>query len=80
MPDYLNLCRYDIELFANLFADSGKLRTTRADFFRLVYIVDDIYPGQIRGQGLTPGFLARVFGNSKWGFFLFFFKRFGFIK
>src|SRR5208283_3106168 len=80
VPDYLNLGRNDIELFANLFTDPGKFRAASADLFRLIYIVDDIYAGQIRGKMLTLRSLARVFGNSKRCFFLFFFNGFGFIE
>ena len=80
VPDYLNFGGNDIELFANLLADSGKLGPARADLFRFIYIVNDICPGQILGKRLAPGFLARMFGNGKWCFFLFFFEDFGFIK
>ena len=64
MPDHLDLCRDDIQLFGGYRTDLGQgIAIMRTELLGLGDLVDDLDPGQTRAVVCDP-VLARVCGDD----------------
>jgi hypothetical protein len=78
--DYPDLCRNNIELFTNFFADPGKLCSALTNLFRFIYIFDYFYAWKLRRKRFALRFLAGVFRDDQFFLDILLYERFGFIK